>query len=466
MVDLLNKEVQLQMPMVIAGRMRSISIIPSVQLATSGEDNKEDTEARQESDSNDSNSGDEFSLIARDNQGARDAAALGYEISHIVEIPRGYTEMVRSKTIEGRQSVTPQGDLSDLEDEPSPRLSASKNGKDADGHVVVEVSATMSFIEIPQRNSFSLDRRKSKTKHSRGIATVRVPRGPQNYVDPGILEAEGTMRAWERLKKEMEARTGQKSTSKFRSVVGVVEVLQGLREVGLDPALIVRGLNLIELHDPDTGQMIGPHTAPNVGRRHSVMATVTTFIARSASRRDSGGNDMSEGASFSLEQFTNEIEQQEKYEHLEEVTEETEPTSESEEQRNPKEHVVQLDQVTEEEDEVDDLNSFDSSTKPQKPLFERKGTDAETSADTHGSVYKTSAETESAALRPQDVVLSIDATREPNFEHQRRYSDVERHPYQQSQAAGPNPKQFEAGASETALPPLYLTRIMSLRGEA
>lgn len=67
---------------------------------------------------------------------------------------------------------------------------------------------------------------------------VAVPLGPKGYVDAAIVFAEKQMEAWEKMKAEMLSRTGQKAT-KFKSFHDVINIIQRLKQLGMNPQLLV-----------------------------------------------------------------------------------------------------------------------------------------------------------------------------------------------------------------------------------
>ena len=91
----------------------------------------------------------------------------------------------------------------------------------------------------------SNDWQKNKMSNARkgGVSAISIPKVPQSYVNPSLLESEQKMKAWEAMRREMMETRGNRTVKKFRALGNVVEVLNGLRELGMDIGLVVTSIS-------------------------------------------------------------------------------------------------------------------------------------------------------------------------------------------------------------------------------
>jgi hypothetical protein len=73
---------------------------------------------------------------------------------------------------------------------------------------------------------------------------VLVPDGPKEFIDPAIVFAEKQMEAWEQMKNDMLHRNGLSKQNRFHYFSDVIDVVRGLRQLGMSPNLLVLFIDL------------------------------------------------------------------------------------------------------------------------------------------------------------------------------------------------------------------------------
>jgi hypothetical protein len=100
-------------------------------------------------------------------------------------------------------------------------------------------------IILERGNSKSINQRKRPIEFPRGSNAFSelLPVGKKEYLEPGIIFAEKQMEAWERMKKETNERLGTAYHHKFKKMADIIRVVQGLRQLGMNPNLLVKSIN-------------------------------------------------------------------------------------------------------------------------------------------------------------------------------------------------------------------------------